>query len=116
MPWPVQLIFWVQLAGLVLDLVQLLASTPGFADVAGYVVQVAVVVFLMLKLRQGRHWVRVLLTVIAALALLVAVLRLLAGQVPPVGIAVSTAVTLVLLYWPSSNAFFAAARQARATA
>ena len=116
MPWPLQVIFWVQLAGLVLDLAQLLVPAhgkPRFGDVAAYVVLAAVVVFLMLKLRAGRGWTRSVITLIAGLSLLFVLLWLLAGHVPPAGIAVSTAVMLVLLYWPSSNAFFAASKQAR---
>jgi hypothetical protein len=109
MPWPLQVVFWCQLAGLVVDLVQLLVASrgrPGLAAVAEYAVTAALVVFLMLKLRSGRRWVRSVIALVAAVALLFAVLRLLAGQVPPVALVVATAVTLVLLYWPSSTAFF----------
>ena len=108
-PWPLQVIFWCQFAELVAELVSVLAAAhgrPGWTKLAAWAAVVVLVVVLMLKLRAGRRWARWLLTVLAAIDLLLAVLRLLVGEIPSAAAVVGAAVTLVLLYVPPSNAFF----------
>ena len=110
MPWPLQVVFWLQIAGVVLSLVELFWTSHGrlgLADLGADVVVSALSVFLMLKLRSGHRWVRSVLTVVLTLTLLFAVLHMVRGSLPPVLMTVAAAATLALLYWPSSNAFFA---------
>jgi len=110
MPWPLQVVFWFQIADVVANLIELLLTSngkPGLAAVGEYVVFSAVTVFLMIKLRAGGRWVRSVLTLVLVIDLLFVVLRMITGQFPPVLLTVSAALALVLLYWPSSNTFFA---------
>ncbi|MEV5713683.1 hypothetical protein AB0L41_07295 [Amycolatopsis mediterranei] len=117
-PWPLQVIIWGQFAAVVADVVQVLVAAhgrPGWTALAGLALNIALVVFLMLKLRAGRRWARSLIAVIAAITLLIAVARLFAGDDPPLATVVFlvvTLVTLVLLYLPPSNAFFRRANAA----
>ncbi len=118
MPWPLQIVFWLQLAGIGYDLVEILVDSHGRPDPAkalAYVVVSVLEVLLLVKLRAGRRWARSVLAVLTALTVMFSVARLITGSVPPILTTVSALLILVLLYLPKSNAFFDARQVATAS-
>lgn len=108
MPWPLQIIFWFQLVGVAYTVVDLVMSRPDLAEILANLLVSALAVFLVLRLRAGRRWVRSVFALLSSLTVLFALAHLATGDMPPLVLTVSSAVTLVLLYLPNSNAFFAA--------
>ncbi len=65
------------------------------------------------KLRAGRNWARIVLTIIAVLALVVLITQAHAGSVLSLVGAGVAVVAAVLSYLPSANAYIAASKHAR---
>jgi hypothetical protein len=133
-PKEVNIAFGVWLLSIVLSLVLQLLDTNGFVEayqkqIAGtpqdgvlgggqlkviYIVGVVVVSGLMLlfawKMRSGRNWARVVLAVLAVIGLMFQAQSVGIGVVALIGVLI-TAVGLVFMFVPASNAYFAQFRR-----
>lgn len=125
-PSTVTAAFWLILIGLVFDLIGAVTTIVGGAALAamggsapagaaagvlivGIMTLVLVVIELIVvfKLRNGKNWARVVITILEALGLLI----LLSGMGLTQVLAAAISVVIIVLLWvPASNAYFAARR------